>query len=92
MSLNYEMNHDLLFRNNLTVIESILLRGEGGIGSLQVGHREASSPITPIDITIDEKQHTLCSSKSTLSQDFLFRRHFLRFSKKYLISKNDYIV
>ncbi|CAF1157024.1 unnamed protein product [Adineta ricciae] len=67
------IKHEMYFivRNNLTVIESILLRGEGGIGSLQVGHREASSPITPIDITIDEKQHTLCSNPP---RNLLFRK------------------
>jgi hypothetical protein len=47
------------FRNNLTIIESILLRGEGGIGSLQVGNSEVGSPII---LEINENQYELCSS------------------------------
>ncbi|CAF3992395.1 unnamed protein product, partial [Rotaria sp. Silwood1] len=51
----------LIIRNNLTIIESILLRGEGGIGSLQVGNRPAGSSLIPIVLKIDEKQYELCS-------------------------------
>ncbi|CAF3930904.1 unnamed protein product [Rotaria sordida] len=52
----------LIVRNNLTIIESILLRGEGGIGSLQVGNRQAGSSLVPIILKIDEKQRELCSN------------------------------
>ncbi|CAF1175327.1 unnamed protein product [Rotaria sp. Silwood1] len=57
--IKYEMY--LIIRNNLTIIESILLRGEGGIGSLQVGNRPAGSSLIPIVLKIDEKQYELCS-------------------------------
>ncbi|CAF4062890.1 unnamed protein product [Rotaria sp. Silwood2] len=58
-SIKHEMY--LVVRNNLTIIESIHLRGEGGIGSLQVGNRQAGSSIIPIVLKIDEKQYGLCS-------------------------------
>ena len=51
------------FRNNLTSIESILLRGEGGIGSLQVGNRQSGSSSIPIILEMTEKQHKLCLRK-----------------------------
>jgi len=53
-------------RNNLTIIESILLRGEGGIGGLQVG-----SSLIPIVLEINANQYKLCSSKSTKPFVFL---------------------
>jgi hypothetical protein len=54
-------NRNIIFRrNNLTIIESILLRGEGGIGGLEVG-----SSTIPIVIEISANQYNLCSSKST---------------------------
>jgi hypothetical protein len=52
-------------RNNLTIIESILLRGEGGIGGLQVG-----SSLIPIVLEINANQYKLCSSKS--AKPFVF--------------------
>ncbi|CAF0885194.1 unnamed protein product [Adineta steineri] len=56
------IKHEMYFiiRNNLTIIESILVRGEGGIGSLRVGHRKATASMSPIIISIDEKQYKLC--------------------------------
>lgn len=48
----------ICFRNNLTIVESILLRGEGGIGGLRVGSSQ-----TPILLEIDANQENLCSSK-----------------------------
>lgn len=45
----------------MTIVESILLRGEGGIGGLKVG----SSQI-PLLLEIDTNQQYLCSSKSAI--------------------------
>ncbi len=56
-------NEKLFFlRNNLTVIESILLRGEGGSGSLTVGNRKSGSSNIPLVLEMNEKQYKLCSS------------------------------
>lgn len=49
-------------RNNLTIIESILLRGEGGSGSLTVGNRKAGSSDIPLLLEMNEKQYKSCSS------------------------------
>lgn len=49
-------------RNNLTILESILLRGEGGSGSLTVGNRKAGSSDIPLVLEMNEKQYKLCSS------------------------------
>ncbi|CAF3697659.1 unnamed protein product [Adineta steineri] len=56
--------HEIYFvvRNNLTIIESILLRGEGGSGSLTVGNRKAGSSDIPLVLEMNEKQYKLCSS------------------------------
>ncbi|CAF2702202.1 unnamed protein product [Rotaria sp. Silwood2] len=51
----------LVVRNNLTIIESILLRGEGGRGSLTVGNRKAGSSDIPLVLEMNEKQYKLCS-------------------------------
>jgi hypothetical protein len=68
---NFQKKFDC-FRNNLTIIESILLRGEGGIGTLQVGNRKIGSSIIPIILEINENQYTLCLS--TLKTIFLFQK------------------
>lgn len=44
-------------------MESILLRGEGRTGSLQVGNREPGSSLTPIILKMNDKYHEFCSSK-----------------------------
>jgi hypothetical protein len=46
----------------LTIIESVLLRGEGGSGSLTVGNRNAGSSDIPLVLEMNEKQYKLCSS------------------------------
>ncbi|CAF4461293.1 unnamed protein product [Rotaria socialis] len=51
----------LVVRNNLTIMESILLRGEGGKGSLTVGNRKAGSSDIPLVLEMNEKQYKLCS-------------------------------
>ncbi|CAF3551098.1 unnamed protein product [Rotaria sordida] len=51
----------LVVRNNLTILESILLRGEGGKGSLTVGNRKAGSSDIPLLLEMNEKQYKLCS-------------------------------
>ncbi len=46
----------------MTIIESILLRGEGGSSSLTVGNRKAGSSDIPLVLEMNEKQYKLCSS------------------------------
>ena len=46
----------------MTILESILLRGEGGSGSLTVGNRKAGSSDIPLVLEMNEKQYKLCSS------------------------------
>lgn len=58
-------------RNNLTILESILLRGEGGSGSLTVGNRKAGSSEVPLVLEMNEKQYKLCSS---MNSTFFFHR------------------
>ena len=58
----------MLFRNNLTIIESILLRGEGGSGSLTVGNRGAGSSDTPLLLEMNEKEYKRCSSMNKNSR------------------------
>jgi hypothetical protein len=53
----------LIVRNSLTIMESILLRGEGGVGSLQIGNRQPGSSSIPIVLEINANQYKLCSSK-----------------------------
>ena len=52
------------FRTNFTMIESILLQGEGGIGKLQIGHRQMDSSDIPIILEINANQYQLCSSRT----------------------------
>jgi hypothetical protein len=54
--------NSFFLRNNLTIIESIILRGEGGSGSLTVGNRRAGSSDIPLVLEMNEKQYKLCSS------------------------------
>ncbi|UJR33639.1 hypothetical protein I4U23_021073 [Adineta vaga] len=58
------IKHEIYFvvRNNLTIIESILLRGEGGSGSLTVGNRKAGSSDIPLVLEMNEKQYKLCTN------------------------------
>ncbi|CAF0749813.1 unnamed protein product [Adineta ricciae] len=60
----HSMKHEIYFvvRNNLTILESILLRGEGGSGSLTVGNRNAGSSDIPLVLEMNEKQYKLCSN------------------------------
>ncbi len=66
----------LFLRNNLTIIESILLRGEGGSGSLTVGNRKAGSSDIPLVLEMNEKQYKLCSSRNKI---FIQREKKLKF-------------
>ncbi len=56
----------------MTIIESILLRGEGGSGSLIVGNRKAGSSDIPLVLEMNEKQYKLCSSIEEIF--FLFKK------------------
>jgi hypothetical protein len=62
---SFSIKHEMYFivRNSLTIMESILLRGEGGVGSLQIGNRQPGSSSIPIILEINENQYELCSSK-----------------------------
>ncbi len=51
----------------MTIIESILLRGEGGSGSLTVGNRAAGSSDTPLLLEMNEKEYKRCSSMNKTS-------------------------
>ncbi|CAF0910142.1 unnamed protein product, partial [Didymodactylos carnosus] len=51
----------LVVRNNLTIIESVRLRGECGSGDLQVGNKKADSSINPLVMEMNDKQFKFCS-------------------------------
>ena len=48
-------------RNNLTIIESILLRGESASGSLTLGNRQAGSSDVPLVLEMSENEYKLCA-------------------------------
>ena len=61
-------------RNNLTIIESILVHGQGGRGDLQIGNRTSTSFHLPFILEIDEQIQFCSSSKNS---HFSFRRNEL---------------
>jgi hypothetical protein len=78
----YEINEQkkiIVLRNNLTIIESILLRGEGGSGSLTVGNRKAGSSDIPLVLEMNEKQYKLCSSIEFKKKNLNFYLFFFCF-------------
>ena len=44
-------------------MESVLLLGEGGVGSLALGNRQSGSSEIPLIFELNEQQSKLCSSK-----------------------------
>lgn len=50
-------------RNELTILESILLRGEGASGSLTVGNRKAGSSDVPLVIEMTDRETEFCTSR-----------------------------
>lgn len=75
------------------MIESILLRGEGGSGSLTVGNRNAGSSDVPLVLEMNEKQYKLCSSigKFLIHQKIrskFFSSHRLSFYRWYIWKSN----
>ncbi|CAF1036795.1 unnamed protein product, partial [Didymodactylos carnosus] len=51
----------LIIRNNLTIIESVRLRGECGSGDLKIGNRKGESSIQPLTMEMNDKQYKFCS-------------------------------
>lgn len=80
----FQMIVSICFRNNLTIVESILLRGEGGIGGLRVGSSQ-----TPILLEIDANQENLCSSKWKIFSTNEYSSLFVRCRWKSSCTKND---
>lgn len=74
----------VLNRNNFTIIESIDLIGEGGLGNLQIGSEEF-----PIVLEINSNQYEFCLSKQIdLAENANFILFLNRFRWKFNLGKN----
>ena len=51
-----------LSRNNLTIVETVVIQGQGGCGELRFGNRKASS-VSPLLFDMTEKHLKYCDSK-----------------------------
>ncbi len=52
----------ILIRNNLTILDAIILQGQGGYGDIRFSNRRPGSP-TPLLFELNEKHLTACDSE-----------------------------
>ena len=62
LGLSYIKHTFYHFRNNLTILETVVIQGQGGCGELRFGNRKAYSA-SPLLFDMSEKHLKYCHSK-----------------------------